>query len=258
VRDGRADFARRTLARREAFLAALAADPVRSTAPVDREAYLRNLVRRRPERGLDRRTLWLLATAKANQAERFAVGLAELYGRVTEASDPVVVHLQLQEAYHTRLLADVVSLFGLPVHPRPPAWPARALVAWVATAPERWVRALAGAGEMVGCVVFAALGDAGVALAADEPGVAARIRLLTDEILADEATHTGWVAARLGPAGRALMRALYRLLGPRLACQLPELRRLVGRAELVRRLRRFDVARVAAALPDRTFLAAIP
>jgi len=42
------------------------------------------------------------ATAKANQAERFGVGLAELYGKMT-LDDPVRVHIGLQE--HCRPVA---------------------------------------------------------------------------------------------------------------------------------------------------------
>jgi hypothetical protein len=40
---------------------------------------MRNLRRRRPEPGVDRKMLFLLATAKLNQAERFGVGLANLW-----------------------------------------------------------------------------------------------------------------------------------------------------------------------------------
>src|SRR2546426_7902473 len=147
-RDGEADFLRRTLARREAFLDRLAREPVSSSWRFDREVYLRNLARRRPERDLDdARMLWLLASAKANQAERFGVGLAELYGRTTSDSHPVRVHVQLQETYHTRILADVVAIFGLPVHARPPVWFARMLIWWIITVPEHWHLPLTGAAE---------------------------------------------------------------------------------------------------------------
>ena len=53
--------------------------------PVDRPTFLRNLRRRRPEAGLDRKMLFLLATAKLNQAERFGVGLGETYGVNSDA-----------------------------------------------------------------------------------------------------------------------------------------------------------------------------
>ena len=258
ARDGEPDFARHTLSRREAFLERLARDPVRSRLPIDRAAYFRNVARRRPESGLDARTLWLVVTAKANQAERFGVGLAELYGRITADSDPVRVHIQLQEFYHTRLLADVVGMFGLPVHPRPPALFARVIIRLTIALPERWHLPLAGAAEMVGCVMFRALRDHGAVLFAEEPAVAERIRLLYDEILGDEIGHVGQIAARLGPTGQAVMRRLYRVLAHRVAGGLPELRALFGRRELARRFgAAFRLDEMVAELPGRAYAAAL-
>lgn len=237
ARDGEPDLGRHTLSRREALFAELERTPVRSARPLDRAAYLRNLRRTRPEPGLDERVLWLLASAKANQAERFGVGLAELYGRIGSDSDPVQLHLHLQETYHTRILADVVAVFGLPVHPHPPVLVARVIVQLLVTAPPDSLLPLTGFAEMAGCTLFRLLRDRGLALFADEPAVAERIRLLYDEILADELSHVGFIASRLGKTGRAIMRGLYRVAGHRLATQMPELVRLFGRDELRRRFR---------------------
>lgn len=258
-RDGEPDLPTHTLSRREALFERLARDPVRSAAPVDRETYLRNLARRRPEPGLDERMLWLLATAKANQAERFAVLLAELYGRLTESTEPVKVHVALQEYYHTRILADLVALCGLPVHHRPPALFARGIVNLLLSTPESWNLPLTGASEMVGCVLFRMLRDAGVRLFADEPAVAARIRLLYDQILADEIGHVGFIAARLGPVGRRLMRGLYRLIGWRMVAQLPELVALFGSGGLRRHFAgAFRLDAMAAELPGLAYATALP
>jgi hypothetical protein len=256
ARDGEADFTRHTLSRREALFARLAAMPVRAAAVVDGDAYRRNLRRRRPEAGLDARTLWLLATAKANQAERFGVGLGELYGRVPE-DDPVRVHVSLQETYHTRILADVVAMFGLTVPVMPPALFARVIIRLIVSVPEARHLPLTGCAEMAGCVLFRLLRDRGVALFADEPAVAERIRLLYDEILADEIGHVGLIAALASPGQRRLMRVLYRVLGPRMAGALPELVALEGRAELARRFAApFRLDAMAAELPGLTYAAA--
>ena len=256
ARDGEPDVLRHTLSRREAFYERLAHEPVQSSRRFDRETFLRNLARRRPEPGLDAHMLWLLATAKVNQAERFGVGLAELYGKMT-LDDPVRVHIGLQEHYHTRILADVVELFGLPVHHCPPALSARVIVKLIIGTPERWSRPLVGCSEMAGVVIFRALRDCGIALFADEPAVAARIRLLYDEILGDEIGHVGYVASLLGPAGRTLMRGLHRVLGLRLAYEMPELVAVLGRDEIARRFRaEFRVDEMAAELPGRAYAAA--
>jgi hypothetical protein len=260
TRDGEADLARHSLPGRDDFFAALAAHPVRSTHRIDREVYLRNVVRARPGPGLDQRMLWVLASAKANQAERFAVGLTELYGRVTpEESSSLEVHLQLQETYHTRILADVVDIFGLPVPLRPPPIGTRIMIGWLLTVPERWRLPVAGMAEMSGCIVFRALRDRGTELFADERAVAERIRLLYDEILADEISHVGFIAARLAARGRAVMRALYRSLGRRLVSQMPELAAVVGRARLATAFAApFRLDAMAAEFPGRAHVAALP
>jgi hypothetical protein len=234
----------------------LAHNPVRSCSPIDREVYFRNMARRRPEPGLAPRTLWVVATAKANQTERFGVGLAELLGRVN-TEDPARLHVALQETYHTRILADVVAMFGLPVHARPPRAFVRLMIRLMVTAPERWTLPLLGASEMTGCVLFRTMRDKGVELFADEPAVAGRIRLLYNEILADEIGHVGFIAARLGARGRVRMRWLYRRMAPVFAAQSGEMVTLFGRGELARRVSAFHLAEAAAELPTLAFAAAL-
>ena len=255
ARDGEADLLRHSLSKREAFFDDLARSPVRSSAPIDRASYFRNMARRRSEPGLEPRMLWILATAKANQAERFGVGLAELLGRVN-ADDPARVHVTLQETYHTRMLADVVAMFGLPVSARPPRAFVRLMIHVMVSAPERWTLPLVGASEMVGCVLFRALRDKGVELFADEPAVAERIRLLYNEILADEIGHVGFIAARLDEQGRSMTRRLYGRLSSTLASQFSEIDALFGSAEMARRFSVFHLADAAAELPRLAFAAA--
>jgi hypothetical protein len=255
ARDGDADLLRHRLSKREAFFDKLARSPVSSCAQVDRPAYFRNMALRRPELGLEPRMLWIVATAKANQAERFGVGLAELLGRIN-VDDPVRVHVSLQETYHTRLLADVVAMFGLPVSARPPRAFVRLMIHLMVSAPERWTLPLVGASEMTGCVLFRALRDKGVKLFADEPAVAERIQLLYNEILADEISHVGFIAARLDEHGRSMTRRLYARLSSTLASQFSEIVALFGPAELAKRFSAFHLGDAAAELPTLAFAAA--
>ena len=81
-RDGDADLLHRRLSSREKFFSALETDPIHSSYPIDRNMFLRNLRRRRPEPDVDPKMLFLLATAKLNQAERFGVDLGDTYGRI--------------------------------------------------------------------------------------------------------------------------------------------------------------------------------
>ena len=152
-RDGDADLLHRRLASREEFFAGLEAEPVRSTRRIDRAVFMRNLRHRRPERVSTAKTLFLLATAKLNQAERFGVDLGDTYGRIGgENEPPERVYLALEEHYHTRLLAYVLDMFGLPFQVVVPPLVMRQFVKINVFLPERLGFAFVGAAEMAGCI----------------------------------------------------------------------------------------------------------
>ena len=259
-RDGDADLLHRRLANREEFFASLEADPVRSARHLDRGVFVRNVRRHRPEPGLSREMLFLLATAKLNQAERFGVNLGETYGHNSaEDVPPERVYVELEEHYHTRLLAYVLDMFGLPFQVIPPPMMMRQFVKANVFLPERFGFPFVGAGEMAGCIMFDELRRIGVELFADEPDVAARIERLYGEILTDEVGHVGYCAARCTPAERAIMRWLYPRFGRLFARQTFEISLLADRDKLHARLDRpFDVEELTAGLPNETFLAAHP
>ena len=259
-RDGDADLLNRRLAGREEFFGALEANPVRSSRPIDRDVFMRNLRRRRPEPGLDRTMLFLLATAKLNQAERFGVGLGETYGfNSGDDRPPERAYMELEEHYHTRLLAYVLDIFDLPFQVVAPPLVMRQFVKINVFLPERLGFLFVGAAEMAGCIMFDELRRVGVELFADEPDVAARIERLYCEILTDEIGHVGYCAARCTTAERAIMRRLYPRIGRLLARQTVEISLLTDREKLHARLDRpFDVDELSSGLPNETFLAAHP
>ena len=150
-RDGDADLLHRRLGSREKFFSALETDPIRSSYPIDRNMFLRNLRRRRPEPDLDPKVLFLLATAKLNQAERFGVGLGETYGfNSGDDTPPERVYMELEEHYHTRLLAYVLDMFDLPFQVVPPPLVMRQFVKTAVFFPERPGFPFVGASEMAG------------------------------------------------------------------------------------------------------------
>ncbi|MEE6138442.1 hypothetical protein SKC41_19190 [Mycobacterium sp. 050128] len=259
-RDGDADLLHRRLGNREDFFTSLEVDPVRSARPIDRQVFLRNLRRRRPEPGLSREMLFLLATAKLNQAERFGVDLGDTYGRIGGPDEPPErIYLALEEHYHTRLLAYVLDIFGLPFQVVVPPFVMRQFVKMEVFLPERFGFPFVGAAEMAGCIMFDELRRVGVELFADEPDVAARIERLYTEILTDELGHVGYCAARCSNAERAVMRWLYPTFGRLVARQTAEISLLIDRERLHARLDApFDVAGLAAGVPNETFVAAHP
>lgn len=259
-RDGEADLLNRRLASREDFFQGLEANPVRSTHNIDRNAFLRNLRRRRPEPGAGPEMLFLLATAKLNQAERFGVGLGETYGNNSgDDVPPERVYMELEEHYHTRLLAYVLDIFGLPFQVIAPPLVMRQFVKIAVFLPERLGFAFVGASEMAGCVMFDELRRVGAELFADEPEVAARIERLYSEILTDEIGHVGYCAARCTAGERVLMRWLYPRIGRLFARQTYEISLLTDREQLRARLDRpFNVEDFTTGLSNQTFLAAHP
>ncbi len=258
TRDGEVDIYAETLSERESFFRDIEAKPVRSRHEFDREVFLRNVTRPRIEPGLDERMAWVVATTKANQSERFGVELTKLYGRINLEGEerPEGIHVVLQETYHTRVLADVVSIFGLPVPHCPPPAHIRFMIKMMVFSPfpRSFTMPLVGMSEMMGCVMFGALRDRGMALFADEPEVVERIRVLFNEILADEICHVGLVDAGLGRFGRTVMRGLYRLVGRRMALGTPEFVAAIGRKEILRRLAEpFDQRSLAAQFPETAY-----
>jgi hypothetical protein len=258
--EGAADPLRCQLSTRERFFAEFEAHRPRARFVADRDLFLRNLRRSQPESGLDRRMLWLLATAKLNQSERFGVGLGELYGKEQDTFDtePERLYVQLQEHYHSRILADVISMFGLPFPTVPPRLALRTTIRLFVALPHEWTLPFVGASEVVGCILFRALRDEGMRLFADDPVVAERIAQLFGEILADEIGHVGFIAAKLSPRWRSITRFLARELAWRsIVGSVPEIVVLFGAPELRHLLRqRFDVRHEAEALAGRAYAAA--
>lgn len=259
-RDGEADLLNRRLANRETFFDHLEKNPVRSVHPADRPTFLRNLRRRRPEPGLDHQMLFLLATAKLNQAERFGVGLGETYGRNSDESvPPERVYVELEEHYHTRLLAYVLDAFDLTFQVVPPRFVIRQFVKLAVFLPERLGFAFVGASEMAGCVMFDELRRVGTELFAGEPEVAERIELLYNEILTDEIGHVGYCASRCTPAERRVMRWLYPRITKLFARQTVEISLLVEPEILRARLNHpFAVEELTAGLENETYLVTHP
>lgn len=259
-RDGVADLLNRRLANREDFFDGLVTNPVRSRHPADRTTFLRNMRRQKPEPGLSRKMLYLLATAKLNQAERFGVGLGETYGLNSDESlPPERVYLELEEHYHTRLLAYVLDVFDLTFQVVPPPFVMRQLVKTGVFLPERLGFVFVGAAEMAGCILFDELRRAGIELFADEPGVCERVELLYSEILTDEIGHVGYCASRCTPAERAVMRWLYPRIGRIFARQTAEISLLIDPDNLRARLHRpFVVEELTAGLSNETYLVTHP
>ncbi len=211
-RDGEPDVRRRTLAHREAFFRALAERPVPhwDGEPIDAEAFAALHRGARPLRDAPPLLAWLVRVARANEGEGWGVnylldrggfdGLGGRSGRL-EPRD----FADLEEVYHTRIMREVVRLFGVDYELRTPPWVVRQSVKLMAHLPRRASYMLLLAGELMGTVAFAHMAREGERLLADHPAICARVRELLDEILIDEVGHvtfllgcmSGWQLAAI-------------------------------------------------------------
>jgi hypothetical protein len=256
-RDGKPDIYGDKLEFREIFFEKIEQEVVRSKVVFDRSLYMRNIAKKRDEKGLDERLQWILAVARGNQAERFGVELGRLYGRMAPEDGPAEsVHIVLQESYHTRILADVVAIFGLPVPQMPPPFLIRQFIKLMVfnPLPERFNLPLVGMAEMQGCLFFRALRDRGLELFADEPEVVERIRLLFNEILADELCHVGMIDARLGAFGRKVKQRLFEAVAAATIKNPRNLGVIVGRERVEEMYGRpFDLEGMLAEFPETAY-----
>lgn len=157
---------------------------------------------------------------------------------------PENVYLELEEHYHTRLLAYAPDVFDLTFQVVPPPFVMRQFVE---------------AAEKAGCIMFDELRRASARLFADKPAVAARIELPDSEILTDEIGHVGYCASRCTSAEQAIIRRIYPYIGRLFARQTAEISLVIDPKALHARLDRpLDVEELTAGLDNETYLVAHP
>ena len=129
-RNGEADLLNRRLERREEFFAQIESHPIRSERTVDAEAFERGVRSKRPAKGLSPELAFLLATGQAQSGRTLRRGSGRNL-RPQQQRGPAAgtrCYLELEEHYHTRLLAYVLEIFGLPFRVVPPSYVLRQFV----------------------------------------------------------------------------------------------------------------------------------
>jgi hypothetical protein len=192
TRDGTPDLPTRSLANREAYFQRLHDTPAPrwDGPPIDPADFARWHRGTQPLSDAPPLIAWLVKVARANEGEGWGVdylldrggfdGLGA--GGTLQPRD----FADLEETYHTRIMREIVHLFGLDYTLRTPPWPIQQSVKLMAHMPRGASYMLLLAGELMGTVAFAHLARQGEALLADHPVICARVRDLLDEILIDE------------------------------------------------------------------------
>jgi len=194
-RDGEPDVPRRTLSRREAFFAELREQPRPrwDGEPIDAQEFARWHRGGEALTGAPPLIAWLVKVARANEGEGWGVEyLLDRGGFDGLGSGGTLLprdFADLEETYHTRIMREVVGLFGLDYELRIPPRVVQQSVKLMAHLPRQASYMLLLAGELMGTVAFAQLARQGDALLTGHPELGARVRLLFDEILIDEVGH---------------------------------------------------------------------
>lgn len=254
ARDGMPCLSTRTLSRREDLSASSGKRPVHDKAPprIDPEVFSRNLARCEPEPGLDRATIWALAVAKGNRAERYGVEhKLAVRGFEPGGADDILTYVELQEVYHTRLLLQVLALVGLHCEVGAPVGAVtRKGIRFMASLPRYWLDVLALPFEVVGITAFSALREEARELFADHPEIE-RIDAFFAQILVDEVGHVHYLRSRLGTVRLAMSSALLPFAKTALFDDNHEVKTLLERRGTFTDLGRTDVDAVVMDAPDR-------
>jgi hypothetical protein len=255
-RDGEVNRASRTLSKREAFFDDLACRPVRWQGQVDREGFYANLDRKVP-RTSDPRTLWLLAAAKVNRAERFGVELAlERPGRVRDDVGEIQIRVELEEMIHTHILGDCCHVFGLDFEPRPPPFFLQTLIRAMVKLPERLSYPMVLCSEIVGVTAFQILYER-AELFSEQPEVVERLRAFVNEILIDEMGHVVFNRAVMSPSALRMAERMFPATCRAFMRDGLEITRLAGgEAVYLERLNRFAKGERGELLPHGLAFAA--
>jgi len=213
-RDGEPDVRRRTLQRRELFFNALAAQPTPrwDGPPVDPVEFARwhrgttSLAEAPPL------LAWLVKVARANEGEGWGVdylldrGGFDGLGRGGRLQPRDFA--DLEETYHTRIMREVVRLFGIEYELRTPPRVLQQSVKLMARLPRQASYMLLLAGELMGTVAFGHMARRGDELLAGHPAVCERVRALLDEILIDEVGHVTFLLGSMRGWQLALIQRL--------------------------------------------------
>lgn len=190
-RDGEPDFANRTLSRREAPTRRLESPSLRFDGEFDAALFADQYVRFDPKRRTSDEMLMLLAFAKTNANEAYAVEQVQHKAMRANAFESSLERIVLlEETYHTRLLLSACPIFGVKVdRPSPPVAHVKRIVAGIARMPDVLSRPITLAGEIIGVMTFVRMIGAVRRVFASRPALRDALEERVTEILVDEIGH---------------------------------------------------------------------
>ena len=247
-RDGTPNLAERSFDVREVFFSDIDQRPIRWQGKplIEKEVFQKNLRKQQPEPGLDEAMLWALTVAKVNRRERFGIeySLDRRKPATGDLTDPYL-YAGIEEMYHTRILRDVVELFGLEMEMTPPPFMTRYIIQAMSVLPKSMANILVLNGEIGGVVIFHKLLQKGQELLSSQPQVWERAKTLFTQVLTDEIGHVYFVQSTLDASRLALAKRLLPVMVGKILDDLPEACQLFGKEKLVQEISNFSMEALA-------------
>lgn len=230
-RNGEVDLSERRFSVRERFFEDIEANPVRryGSPVVNQTVFERNEKMSCPEPGLDEATLWALAVAKSNRAERD--GVEYMLSHTDHSSltqENPLTYINIEEFYHTRVLEDALNVLGLEMHLFPPPLMSRMIGRSVTQLPKTIANVIVFTAEIAGVAAFRLLRDKAYELFDDQPESLKRIGELFQQILVDEVGHVHYVRSQLGPARLRVAKTILPTVARGFISDMPEYKLLFG------------------------------
>lgn len=201
--------------------------------------------------GLDEATLWAVATAKTNRAERYGVELQLNKASHTVDLEEPQTYTEIEEFYHTRILKDALQTLGIRMEMKTPPFLTRLAIHMMVYLPAFLTNTIVLCGEIGGVASFRLLLEKARTLFAAQPEALARIELLFSQILVDEVGHVHYLRSKVGPVGLFMAKLILPVLAGSMLRDIPEMKALFGAERLMKEILSADVDGAAAAFADR-------
>jgi hypothetical protein len=217
------------------------------------EVFQRNLLREKPEPGLEPRMLWALAMAKISRSERYGVDYKlKTCGFAIAVDNDPHLYVELEELYHSRIITLALRHLGLDAQLRPPSRITQLALRMMMLLPHTISDVIVMSAEVAGVIVFRLLAEKARELFQEAPEALSNILELLAQLLIDEVGHVYYLRSRLDGPRLFLARLILPLVARALLDDTPEIWPLLGRERLMKEILAADIPAAVAAFPDRS------
>ena len=150
-------------------------------------------------------------------------------------------YINTEELYHSRILQNIASCFGIHADIHSPSLVQKLLVRSMLKLPQNTTLPIILAGELLATVCFRLLIEKAEQILSPEPEVRDRVVLFLREIMTDELGHMAYCRSKLGPLGIRMAGLLAPVVVSGMLRDLPEVPALLGDGVLQAEIAKFHI-----------------